>query len=463
MLWKPIRIILVNGLLLVVGCTVGPKYQRPVVSTPEAFRGATTAPSTTVSFGDQKWRDVFPDPQLQTLIASALEKNYDVRIAATHVLEAQAQAGIARANELPSAGVVVNGNDYRYSRSKFLSPYDTSNTQLGLGFQWNLDFWGKYRSATVAARDQLLADDWARQEVANSLVAGVAAAYFTLRELDLQLEISQRTLTSNRSSLQLAQLLSDRGATSLLDVRQAEQSVYAASAAIPSLEKQIQQEENLISTLLGENPGDVVRGLELTAQPRLQEIPAGLPSTLLERRPDIREAEARLMARNAAIGAARAAYFPSISLTGLGGLQSIALSRLFSGPAEMWNFGGSLTQPLLNSGTLKRNVQLSEAQKQEAELTYQKTIQQAFRQVSDALIAYSEDQEFRKQQEMLTQSAEDANRLSDVRYRGGVSSYLEVLDSNTRYYSAELALANARLKELLDYVELYRAIGGGWQ
>ncbi len=447
--------------LLLAGCRVGPEY-KPAISAPNTFRGATDSPDA-MSFGNQKWWDVFQDPQLQALIRTALLQNYDVRIAATRVLEAQAQAGIARANEYPSAAVIADGSNYRYSRSKFLSPYQTSNTELGLGFQWNLDFWGKYRSATRAARDQLLAEDWARQEVVDSLVADVASGYFTLRELDLQLEISQETLASNRDSLQLTQLLSDRGATSLLDVRQAEQSVYAASGAIPTLEKLIQQQENLISALLGEDPGAVARGLDLTDQPHLPEVPAGLPSSLLERRPDIREAEARLMSRKALIGSARAAYFPSISLTGTSGLQSIALTSLFSGPAGIWTFIGSLTQPLFTAGSLKKNVELAEAQNQEAVLAYQQTIQQAFREVSDVLIAYSKDQEFRKQQELLTQAAQDARRLSDIRYKGGASSYLEVLDSNTRYYAAQLVLAQAQLKELQDYVQIYYALGGGWQ
>ena len=385
-----------------------------------------------------------------------------MRIAATRVLQAQAQAGIARAEEYPSAAVIADGSNYRYSRSKFLAPYQTSNTELGLGFQWNLDFWGKYRSATRAARDQLLAEDWARQEVVDSLVADVASGYFTLRDLDLPTRDLAGDAGLHRDSLQLTQLLSDRGATSLLDVRQAEQSVYAASGAIATLEKLIQQQENLISALLGEDPGSVARGLDLTAQPHLPEVPAGLPSSLLERRPDIREAEARLMSRKALIGSARAAYFPSISLTGTGGLQSIALTSLFSGPAGIWTFIGSLTQPLFAAGSLKKHVELAEAQNQEAVLAYQQTIQ-AFREVSDVLIAYSKDQEFRKQQELLTQAAQDARRLSDIRYKGGASSYLEVLDSNTRYYAAQLILAQAQLKELQDYVQIYYALGGGWQ
>lgn len=448
---------------LLGGCAVGPNYKRPAVATPQTFRGSPTATPGAASFGDEKWWEVFQDAQLQSLIRTALQQNYDVRIAASRILQAQAQLGITRSNEFPSAAAIASGVGSRNAQSKFFSAYDESYTELGLGFQWNLDFWGKYRRATEAARDQLLANEWARQAVVNSLVAGVASAYFTLREQDLQIEISRRTLASDQDSLRLTQLLVDHGRTSLLDVRQAEQLVFTASGAIPSIEKQIEQQENLISTLLGENPGGVTRGLELTAQPHAPEVPAGLPSSLLERRPDVREAEAQLMAMNAQIGVAKAAYFPSISLTGDGGVQSIALSRLFTGPAGMWSFVGQAAQPLYAGGSLRNGVRLAQAQQQQAVLTYQQTIQQAFREVSNALVAYAKDQEFRKQQELLTHSAEDAARLSDLRYRGGASSYLEVIDADTRYYSAELTLAQAQLNEMLDYVEIYRALGGGWQ
>ena len=452
-------------MLCLAGCRVGPKYQRPMVPAPESFRGASvdvgTAPVE--SFGEQKWWDVFQDPQLQALIRTAVENNYNVRIAAARILEAEAQLGITHSNEYPSAAVAAAVNNNRNSKSKFLNAYETSNTQLALGFQWSLDFWGKYRSATDAARDELLAEKWSQKQVQDSLVASIASFYFTLRDLDLQLEISQQTLTANRNSLQLTQLLADNGATSLLDVRQAEQLVYAAAADIPLIEKQIQQTENLISTLMGGNPAEVTRGLEIKAQIRMPEVPAGLPSTLLERRPDIQQAEAKLMAMNARIGVARAAYFPAITLTGFSGVQTIALTRMFSGPAGMWTFVGSLSQPLFNGGALKKEVKFAEAEKEEGVLLYQQTIQQAFREVSDSLVAYSKDQASRQQQESLTQSAQEASKLSDVRYRGGAASYLEVLDSNTRQYRAELELAQAQLRELLDYVQIYHALGGGWE
>jgi len=449
--------------IMLAGCAVGPNYKRPVVDTPQTYRGAPTETLSAAPFGDEKWSDVFQDPELQALIHAALQQNYDVRIAAARIAQAQAQLSITRGNELPSAAAVLTSNGNRNAKSKFFGAYETSNTELGLGFQWDLDFWGKYRRATEAARDQLLASDWARREVITTVIANVSSAYFTIREQDLEIQISKSTLASDQDSLKLTQLLSDNGRTSLLDVRQAEQQVFSASGAIPSIEKEIAQQENLISILLGKNPGDVARGLELTAEPHPPEVPPGLPSSLLENRPDIREAEAELMAANAEIGVAKAAYFPSISLTATGGVQSVALSNLFTGPAGLWSFVGQAAQPLYAGGTLRGGVHVAQAQQQQAALVYQQTVQEAFREVSDALIAYAKDQEFRNQQQLLTNAAQDASQLSDLRYRGGAASYLEVLDANTRYYSAELILARAQLSELLDYIQLYRALGGGWQ
>ncbi len=451
------------ALLALGGCTVGPNYQRPPVAAPAAYRGAAPARPGASSLGAEQWTQVFQDPALQALIRTALRQNYDLRIAAARILEAQEQLGVTRGAQYPAAAVVLGAAGSRSSRSKFFNPYETSYTALGLGFQWNLDFWGKYRRATEAARDQLLASGWAQRAVESSLVASVAAAYFALRAQDLQLQISQQTLASDQKSLQLTRLLLQHGAASLLDVRQAEEAVDAAAAALPATQKQVALEEDQLRVLLGENPGAIPRGRALTAQPHPAAVPAGLPAALLERRPDIREAEAQLMAFNARIGVAQAAYFPSIALTGSGGVQSIALSKLFAGPAGVWNFAGQLAQPLFAGGSLKSNVRLAEAQRQEAVLAYRQTIQQAFRQVSDALIAYRQDRLYRRQQQKLAAAAQDAARLADLRYRGGVASYLEVLDSNTRAYAAQLGLAQAELGERLDYVSLYRALGGGWQ
>jgi multidrug efflux system outer membrane protein len=261
----------------------------------------------------------------------------------------------------------------------------------------------------------------------------------------------------------LTTILADRGSTSLLDVRQAEQLVFTAAAEIPSLEQQIEQEENLISILLGKNPDSVPRGQTLTEQARPPDVPAGLPSSLLERRPDIRQAEQQLIASNAQIGVAKSAYFPQISLSGNGGFQSAALTNLFSGAAGTWDFGTSLTQPIFTAGKIRSNVRFAEAQQQASLLFYLQTIQGAFRSVSDGLIAYRKTREFRTQEELLFQSAQDAARLSHMRYSGGVTGYLEVLTNETNAFSAELGLVQAQLNELLALVQLYQALGGGWQ
>jgi multidrug efflux system outer membrane protein len=308
------------------------------------------------SLGNQKWWEVFQDKQLQDLIRTALQQNYDVRIAATRILEAQAQVGITRADQLPTINGGAEAVNQRSARAKFFPAFETSANQVDLSLAWELDFWGKYRRATEAARANLLATEWAREAVISTLVSDVAAAYFQLRELDLQLEISRRTFSSRQDSLRLTQMLANGGATSMLDVRQAEQLVFTAAEAIPDLERRIEQQENFISILLGNNPGPIARGAKLTEQPHAPEVPAGLPSSVLERRPDIREAEAQLIAANAQIGVAKTAYFPQISLTATSGYQSSALTSLFTGPAEMWNFGGSLVQPIFAGGRIRSNV-----------------------------------------------------------------------------------------------------------
>jgi len=399
---------------------------------------------------------------LRRLIDTALRQNYDVLIAANRILQAEAQLGITRADQYPT---VVAGADIASQRtpSSRFPAFTFSSGGLSLSAAWELDFWGRFRNATAAARADLLTSEWARQAVASTLVSEVASSYFRLRELDLELEISRRTLASRQESLRLTQELEDRGVSSLLDVRQAEQLVFTAAGRIPDIERQIEQQENLISVLLGNNPAPVQRGRALTDQPRPPEIPAGLPSSLLERRPDIHQAEQQLIAFNARIGVAKAAYFPQISLTGDGGFRSSALTRLFTGPAGLWSFVAGLAQPIFTGGRIRSGVRFAEAQQQEALLVYEQTIQQAFREVSDALVAYRKNQEFREQQELLTRSAQDASQLSETRYRSGVTSYLEVLTNETNYFEAELGLARARADELLAVVELYRALGGGWQ
>lgn len=452
-------------LLICTGCAVGPKYKRPTLTVPEGYRGLApdAGQQTSASLADEKWWTVFQDPQLQQLIRTALVQNYDVRIAATRILQAQAILGITRADQYPTITGGASTTNTRAQRTKVLPEFESSANEVNLSLVWELDFWGKFRRATEAARASLLATEWGKRAVISSLVSNVATAYFQLRELDLELEISKRTLDSRKQSLNLVEIRARGGVTALIDVRQSEQLVYTAAGSIPDLERRIEQQENFLSVLLGNNPGPITRGKSLVENPVLPTVPAGLPSSLLEKRPDIQATEQQLVAANARIGVAKAAYFPQITLTAIAGYQSPALTDLFTGPAGFWNFGGQLLQPIFTGGRIRSNVRLTEAQQQEAVLFYQSTIQQAFREVSDSLIAYRKDQEFRQQQELLAVAAEDTVRLANVRYSGGVSSYLEVLDSDTRYFDAQLALAQAQLNERLALVQLYNALGGGWE
>jgi len=459
-----------------VGCAVGPNYKRPRVEVPVTYRDATAdSPAASepaagqgsaepaASLGDEKWWQVFQDPELQNLIRTALKNNYDVRIAAARVLEARAQLGITRADQLPSLS--AGGNIVSQQNPKLgpIPSYELTQGELAASAGWNLDFWGKYRRATEAARANLLANEWAQKEVMATLVANLASSYFQLRQLDLELEISKRTLGSRKDSLQLTQTLEQHGINSMLDVRQSEQLVYTAATEVPDFERQIAQQENAISILLGNNPGNIPRGLKLTEQPHVPEVPAGLPSALLERRPDVREAEETLVAANAQIGVARAAYFPQISLTGTAGYESPALTNLFTGPAGVWNLAASFTQPIFEGGRLKNNVRFAQAQREQMVLTYQQAIQGAFRDVSNALVAYRKDHEFTIQQQHLLESAQDAAQLSQVRFKAGTTDYLEVLTNETNAFSAELGLAQAQGNELIALVQIYQALGGGWQ
>ena len=449
----------------VSGCTVGPNYKRPNVDVPSTYRGspAGDAPGdATPGLGDEKWWTVFQDEELQNLIRVALQQNYDLRIAATRVLQAQAQLGITRADQFPTLSGGANLESTRQAANTLFHGFEERTGQISLSASWELDFWGKYRRATEAARANLVASEWGRRAVVNTVISNVATAYFALRSLDLQLEISKQTLASRQESLKLEQELEQNGSTSLVDVRQSEQLVYTASETIPNVEKQIQQEENLINILLGRNPGPVDRGRKLVDEPHPPSIPPGLPSALLERRPDIQQQEQLLVAANAEIGVAKAAFYPDISLTGTGGFQSLALAKLFTGPSSFWTVGPTLTVPIFTAGKIRSNVKLTEAQQQQALLTYQQTIQQAFRDVSDSLIAYQKNREFREQQALLTSSAKDSADLAEIRYRAGVTSYLEVLTNDTNYFAAQLNLAQAQQNELTALVQVYNALGGGW-
>lgn len=460
------RLVLLAAALLLVGCTVGPNYKRPAVDTPSAYRGENPSASASAaeSLGNEKWWEVFQDPVLQQLIRTALQRNYDVQIAVTRVLQSQAQLGITRANQFPMVGAGAQTFGERNPKISSAFPaYEANAGQINLSAIWNLDFWGKYRRETEAARATLLATEWGRQAALTSVVSSVAAAYFQLRELDSALQISEDTLESRQKSLRLTNVLAKNGSASMLDVSESQQLVYTAAETIPDIERQIAQQESSLSVLLGENPQDVPRGRQLTEQPMPLVVPAGLPSQLLERRPDIREAEENLIAANAQIGVARAAYFPSISLTGTAGFESYALNRLFNASSGLWNNSASLTQPIFEAGGLRSGMRLAEAQQQQMLLTYKQTIMTAFQQVSDSLVAYQKDREYREQQELLTSAAKEADHLSEILYQHGGASYLQVLTAETAYFSAELNLAQAQLNERLSLVQLYDALGGGWQ
>lgn len=456
--------------ILLAGCMVGPNYRRPLVSPPTDYRNAMAAqtfptpaaPSS--SLGNENWWQVYQDPVLVQLIHTALEQNYNVRIAATNVLEAQAQLGITRSDQFPTASVGADVYSQQNAKvSKLFPAYQVNAGQLNLSVIWNLDFWGKYRRQTEAARARLLASEYGQRAVMSSLVANVATAYFQLRALDSQLDISKRTLTDRQQSLHLTQVLATHGSASDLDVSQSEQLVYTASETIPDLERQIAQQENLLSILLGENPGPIPRGRPLTQQPVPEMVPAGLPSELLERRPEVRQAEENVVAANAEIGVAKASFFPSFSLTGTGGLESNALNRFIHAPSETWYGALSVSQPVFQAGALRSGLRLTRAQWQESVLSYQQTVQTALEQVSDALVGYQKYRDFRTQQEQLTLAAQRSDQLSIFLYQHGGVSYLQVLTNDTNYFSAELNLVNAQLHERLALVQLYQALGGGWQ
>jgi multidrug efflux system outer membrane protein len=443
------------------GCALGPKYQRPEIPVPSAYRGATTDLPSAESLGDTQWWTLFQDQELQALIRKALAQNLDVQMAAARVGQAQAQAGITRGDQLPSISGTGSVGRQKSPSNPIFPGFETSTSQLGLSAAWQLDFWGKYRKASEAARATLAASDWGRKAIVATLVANVASGYFNLRALDYELEIARRTLKARQESLRLNQTMEENGAISQLEVQQAAKLVEMASRRVPDLEKRIAQQENLISMLLGENPGPVPRGQPLLAQTVAMSVPEGLPSSLLERRPDIRQAEMRLVAANARIGVAKAAYFPQISLTGSAGFQAYSVDGLFD--SKVFNVGPSMTTPIFDLRTIRAGVRLSEAQKQEMVLGYRQAVQQAFREVADALVAVEKNRQYRERQKALTAAAGEAAKLSDLRFKGGASSYLEVLTSENDLFDAEIELAQAQLNERLAVVQLYNALGGGWK
>jgi multidrug efflux system outer membrane protein len=459
--------------LSLAGCMVGPNYQRPAVATPPQFRGAPSgdaAPgaATPDSLAATKWFDLFQDDTLKQLVTSALANNFDLRIAAERVLEARAQYGIVRANLLPTvdaqAGFSVNRSS-AIGASLFIPPgaqLSSSYTQATGNLNWELDLWGRLRRLNESAKAQYLATEEAQNGVKLSLVGDVMNTYFAMREQDLELQISRETGGIANDNLRLINLRHDRGAANALDVHQAEQFLYTATAQIASSQRAIGESEDALSLLMGAAPSDVPRGKALDQIAAPPQLPPGLPSSLIERRPDIRQAEQYLISANAQIGAARALLFPQISLSGDFGVQSRALTNLFTGPARIGNFGPSVTIPIFHAG-LRSGVRLTEAQQREALITYQKTIYGALREVSDAFIIHDRTREQRIEEEKLVTALTQSVELSTLRYRGGLDSYLQVLDAERNLFGGQLALAQLRLQELQSVVQLYRALGGGWQ
>ena len=459
------RLILLMSPAFLAGCMVGPNYHRPAVQTPTAFRDLSENPhvqAQAASYADLRWWQVFQDPQLQELIRTALKQNYDLQIATERINEARAQVAVTRSNLFPQ--VQANNNFTGGRENNFQTKSNFLTMTADAAFQ--LDFFGKLRRATEASRAQLLATEDARQTVILTLVSDVASDYFALLQLDLQLQITRETVKTQEDSVKLTNFRLQHGVATKLDVLQAQQVLDSANATIPDLERQIAQEEDAISILLGNYPQAVPRGLPLVEQSLPPEIPPGLPSSLIERRPDIREAEQNLVAANAEIGVAKAQFFPQISFTGSGGGsfgRSSAFSSVMNSQIGIWSYGAQVSQPIFTGGALRGNLHVAESQHQQALLAYRQTIQRAFGDVSDALIGYQKLHQVRVRQEDSVADLQESVRLSELRYKGGTTTYLEVLDGQRSLFSAELTLAQARGSEYQSLVQLYRALGGGWE
>jgi multidrug efflux system outer membrane protein len=458
-------------LIAAVGCTVGPKYKRPDYPTPPAFRGADDAAvisDAQSSLGDEQWAQVFREPELQDLIRKALTNNYDLRIAAQRILEQQAQVQITRSQQFPTLSFSGQGLGADVPALNQITGSNSISSPLvagtfSLSAAWNPDFWGLYRKQTEAARATLLAQAWAQRAVRLTLVQEVATTYIQLRALDRQVEVTKQTLKARQDSVDLTKRLESGGSVPLSDLRQAEQLLYTATSELPQLEEQVQQQENALRLLLGENPGPVAHTDPNALAPPPQDLPTGIPSQLLERRPDIQQSEAQLKAANANIGVARAQFFPQLAISASAGVGGDAWSNLFVSNSRTIFGLGTLTQPLFEGGKLRGQLNQAKATDQELVITYQKTIAGAFRDVSNALIALNKQRVFREQQEKLVEAAQDATRLARLRYEGGSTAYLEVLTTDTNLYSAQLNLATAQQGEALSLVQLYSALGGGWQ
>jgi multidrug efflux system outer membrane protein len=456
------------------GCMTPPflvaqKDQRPQVQTPGVFRGDTATQPDRQSFADLKWFEIFKDEKLQNLINDALNNNYDLREAVTRIDAARANLGITRSEQFPTIVASADVINQRQSRSSAVDIPPPIKRDRSFGsvllnlLTFEIDIWGRLRKQTAAARADLLATEEARRAVMTTLISDVATAYFGLRELDFELDISRRTLASRQESLRLIRLRQERGVSTMLEVRQAEELVYDAGEVIPALEQGIAQTENFLSFLTGTNPSAIARGLSLTDSQLAPTVPAGLPSDLIERRPDIRAAENSLIAASARIQVAKKEYFPRISLTSFLGYESGQLTSLFSGSRNVWTLAGQVSQPIFTGGRIKSNIRLTQAEREFLLIDYQKIVQSAFREVSDSLIAYQKTKEVRTQRALLVETLRDRSRLSYLRYTGGVATLLDALDADRELFEAERSLALARRDELLSVVLLYKALGGGWQ
>jgi len=451
--------------IIVSGCLIGPDYQRPEVDTPEAWRFEEKEAK---DVANTAWWEQFDDPVLNELIQTALKENKDVKIAAARVEQFVGRYGTTRAALFPQVGAGGSYGEQQVSELTGPSPLEGTDadrtfnsSEIFLNAAWEIDLWGKLRRATEAARANILSTEEARRTVILTLVSAVANSYINLRDLDKQLELTKKAAQSYKESYDIFKLRFEYGVVSEVEVSQSKSQYEQALANIPFFEKLISQQENALSVLLGQNPGPIARGRTVD-ELMLPAVPAGLPSDILVNRPDIRQAEQNLIAANANIGVAKSLYFPTISLTGLFGSASNDLSDLFTGPAETWSWAATVSAPIFTAGAIAGQVQSAEAVQKQALLTYQQSIQTAFREVDDSLI---DQRRTREQLEALTQqvgSLRDYERLSWLRYDNGYTSYLEVIDSQSRLYSAELTHAQVQGLLFQAHVNLYKAMGGGW-
>lgn len=456
---KALKYITVVTLISVffTGCVVGPKYQKPVIESPEVYMMGDDNPDSTFNL---RWWKMFDDDVLDTLIMTALEENKDVRMAASRIEQARAALGFTRADQYPSLSYTAGAQRGNTIGTAKLAV--ESENYYGLGsLQWEIDFWGKYRRATEAARADLLATEFAHRALQVAIISEVSGAYFQLLDYQQRLEIAQRTLETREGFLDIIQQRFDKGVVAEIDLNNAQMQRAVAAGAVPQWERAVAQTKNALQVLLGRNPAPLEVDKVISDEQQPPEIPSGIPSNLLERRPDISLAEQELIAQNAQIGIAQAMRFPSISLTGLLGVASDDLSSLTSGGLA-WNAAGSLLGPIFNFGKNKRRVEIERALTEEYLINYEATVIQAFREVEDALVAIDTYRRQLENKQDELDAARNAAELSRDRYDGGVSSYLEVLDSERTLFSVELELSQLRQLWLTSYINLYNALGGGW-